>query len=235
MPAAGEGGKPVEAGGCPGTDLLCDGGCVPNDTHHCGTCGNDRTVPTLCGNACVDTTTSATHCGSCTTVCTTGANQCSSNPSNGVQACGADGKWASVMPPTITGPSSFCSGGSVTLTANARSAVAYAWSNGSTQRSITVSAGNTFTVRITDANGCSATSAGFTVTQTAGTGLVTGWNSTWQAWAPRTVSLRAPAAGRTAVGPAAVQARKRAAGRNQPRSRTHRRRPCLRRRRRRRR
>jgi len=61
--------------------------------------------------------------------------------------------------PTVTagGPTTFCQGGSVTLTASA--AVSYLWSTGAVGQSITVSASGSYTVQVTDANGCVATSA----------------------------------------------------------------------------
>jgi uncharacterized repeat protein (TIGR01451 family) len=67
--------------------------------------------------------------------------------------------------PTITasGPTAFCDGGSITLTSSA--AASYAWSNGATTQSITVSASGTFTVTTVDGGGCSATSAPLTVTE----------------------------------------------------------------------
>jgi hypothetical protein len=52
---------------------------------------------------------------------------------------------------------SFCEGEDVTLTAT--SASSYLWSNGATTPSILVDASGTFSVTITDANGCSATSS----------------------------------------------------------------------------
>lgn len=51
-----------------------------------------------------------------------------------------------------SGPLAFCQGGNVTLTAPAASS--YVWSNGATTSSISVSASGSFTVQITDANGC---------------------------------------------------------------------------------
>jgi hypothetical protein len=66
--------------------------------------------------------------------------------------------------PTITAPStSFCGGSSLMLTAS--SAASYVWSTGATTQSTAVTAGGTYTVTTTDANGCPATSAAFTVTQ----------------------------------------------------------------------
>jgi hypothetical protein len=67
--------------------------------------------------------------------------------------------------PTITpgGATTFCVGGSVTFTASAASS--YLWSNGATTQSINVSSSGTFTVRVTNASGCtSALSAPASVT-----------------------------------------------------------------------
>ena len=58
---------------------------------------------------------------------------------------------------TANGPTAFCQGGSVTLTANAGSS--YLWSTGATTQSITVNNTQDVTVTVTNANGCSATSA----------------------------------------------------------------------------
>ena len=67
--------------------------------------------------------------------------------------------------PTITasGPTTFCAGDSVVLTSS--SANSYLWNpGGATTQSITVTASGTYSVEITDANGCSATSTSTTVT-----------------------------------------------------------------------
>ncbi len=63
---------------------------------------------------------------------------------------------------TPSGPTSFCSGGSVDLAVGAASS--YSWSNGATTQSITVTATGSFTVVVTDANSCTATSAATAVT-----------------------------------------------------------------------
>src|SRR5204863_365961 len=63
---------------------------------------------------------------------------------------------------SASGPTTFCAGGSVTLTASPGSS--YAWSNGATTQSITVNSGGNYHVAVTDANGCSATSADTVVT-----------------------------------------------------------------------
>jgi uncharacterized repeat protein (TIGR01451 family) len=69
-------------------------------------------------------------------------------------------------PPTVTispsGPTTFCSGGNITLTAGG--AASYVWSTGATTNSITVSAGGNYSVTGTDGNGCVATSAATAIT-----------------------------------------------------------------------
>jgi len=69
--------------------------------------------------------------------------------------------------PTITanGPTTFCNGGSVTLTAPA--GFTYLWSNGASSQSINVNTSGNYSVTVTNANGCSATSAPTTVTVNA--------------------------------------------------------------------
>ncbi|HVR38562.1 MAG TPA: hypothetical protein VMU84_05660, partial [Thermoanaerobaculia bacterium] len=57
---------------------------------------------------------------------------------------------------SASGPTTFCEGGSVTLTAS--SAASYLWSNGSTAQSIVVSSAGSYSVNVTNAQGCSATS-----------------------------------------------------------------------------
>ncbi|HEY0109622.1 MAG TPA: hypothetical protein VGB67_08355, partial [Fibrella sp.] len=68
--------------------------------------------------------------------------------------------------PTISasGSTTFCAGGSVTLTASTNiSGASWLWSNGATTQSITVNASGTYSVTAT-ADGCSSTSAGTAVT-----------------------------------------------------------------------
>jgi hypothetical protein len=58
---------------------------------------------------------------------------------------------------TAGGPTTFCPSGAVTLTASAGSS--YLWNTGATTPSINVTSTGSYTVRVTNANGCSATSA----------------------------------------------------------------------------
>lgn len=62
---------------------------------------------------------------------------------------------------TAGGPTSFCQGGSVMLTAN--SGTSYNWSNGATTQSITVSTTGSYTVTVTT-SGCTSTSPSVDVT-----------------------------------------------------------------------
>jgi len=89
-------------------------------------------------------------------VTVTDANGCSAQSAPTVVTVNA------VTTPTISGATSFCAGGSTTLTASAGSS--YAWTNGATTQSITVSSAGSFSVTVTDANGCSAQSAPAVVT-----------------------------------------------------------------------
>ncbi|HEY1018145.1 MAG TPA: gliding motility-associated C-terminal domain-containing protein [Sediminibacterium sp.] len=63
---------------------------------------------------------------------------------------------------TTSGPTSFCVGGSISLTASA--GAGYLWSTGATTQTISVTSSGTPSVRVTGANGCNATSAPVTVT-----------------------------------------------------------------------
>ena len=53
---------------------------------------------------------------------------------------------------TTSGPIAFCTGGNVTLTSSA--GTAYLWSNGATTQSINVTTSGSYTVMVTDSNGC---------------------------------------------------------------------------------
>jgi hypothetical protein len=67
-------------------------------------------------------------------------------------------------PATITasGPTTFCDGGSVTLTANSGSS--YSWSNGATTQSIVVTTTGSYSVVVTQTGGCTGTSSATSVT-----------------------------------------------------------------------
>ncbi len=77
---------------------------------------------------------------------------------------GVSGTGSSCSAPNITpdGPTSFCTGGSVTLTADA--GVSYLWSTSETTQSIVVTTSGNYTVAVTDGSNCTATSLPTTVT-----------------------------------------------------------------------
>jgi gliding motility-associated-like protein len=65
--------------------------------------------------------------------------------------------------PTITagGPTSFCAGGSVTLTSSA--GTSYLWSTGATTASININTEGNYTVQVTNANGCQSAASDATI------------------------------------------------------------------------
>src|SRR5262249_5658986 len=105
----------------------------------------------------------------------TGANGCSATSA-------ATAVTVNPLPtPTLTasGPTTFCQGRSVTLTASSGSS--YSWSTGATTQPITVTASGHYSVTVTDANGCSATSAptGVTVNYALTPGIYAGGYTTF--------------------------------------------------------
>src|SRR5512145_680099 len=80
------------------------------------------------------------------------------------QSASAEIQVNGVAPPLIeaSGPTTFCEGSFVTLTAPAGFSK-YTWSNNQTMRSIKVTKPGTFTVTVADFSGCQATSAPLTV------------------------------------------------------------------------
>src|ERR1035437_7559358 len=72
-----------------------------------------------------------------------------------------------IATPTITagGPTDFCAGGSVTLTSSP--GTSYLWSNGATTRNINVTASGSYTVKVTNSEGCQSTSSATVVTVNA--------------------------------------------------------------------
>jgi PKD domain len=72
----------------------------------------------------------------------------------------ASGTVNALPTPTITGSLSFCTGGSTTL--NAGSFSSYIWSTGAITQTIVVNTANTFTVTVTNANGCTGSTSATT-------------------------------------------------------------------------
>jgi gliding motility-associated-like protein len=68
---------------------------------------------------------------------------------------------------TAGGATTFCQGGNVTLNANVGTGLSYQWSNNTNDQSLVATVAGAYTVTVTDANGCSATSAATNVTVNA--------------------------------------------------------------------
>jgi len=107
--------------------------------------------------------------GATYTVTVTDANNCTATASQVVTVNSLPGNGVNV-----SGNTTFCSGGSVTLTAQGTGT--YLWSNSATNKSITVNQGGSYTVTVTSANNCTASSApvNVTVNQTPTAGISAG-------------------------------------------------------------
>jgi hypothetical protein len=68
---------------------------------------------------------------------------------------------------TASGPTTFCSGGDVVLTASAGTGNTYKWSNGATTNAVTANASGSYTVTVTSSASCSAVSGATAVTVNA--------------------------------------------------------------------
>ena len=75
--------------------------------------------------------------------------------------------------PNITGTFAFCQGGNTGLNAGAGYST-YLWNTGATTQNITVTTGNTYTVTVTNANGCSNTDAQLVTVNPLPTPAITG-------------------------------------------------------------
>lgn len=124
-----------------------------------GTYSYAWTVPNGVTNPGSVATFSANTAGTYGVVITNTSTQCASVISNGTLTVN---QLPAVPTITASGALSFCPGGSVVLTST--SANDYDWSTQATTQSITVTSAGTYTVQITDGNGCSSTSAATTVT-----------------------------------------------------------------------
>jgi gliding motility-associated-like protein len=118
---------------------------------------SDVAVATIAANGVVNGLTAGT---ATITYTYTNASGCTSNASTALVVNALP-----VATVALSGPTTFCAGGSVTLTAPI--GMNYAWSTGESTQSITVSTSGNYTVAITNANGCTATSAPVNVTVNA--------------------------------------------------------------------
>ncbi|MFM7766603.1 MAG: T9SS type A sorting domain-containing protein, partial [Bacteroidota bacterium] len=97
------------------------------------------------------------------TVTVTGSNGCSASSSIVINT-NTSAPQAFIY---ASGSTTFCQGGSVTLTASsAGTGGSYLWSNGATTQAISATTSGSFVVTVTYSNGCKSTSAAATVTAT---------------------------------------------------------------------
>ena len=125
-----------------GTTTFCQGGSVDLVANPAG-------ASYLWSNGAVTRSITVNASGTYTVTVTDG---------NGCQAEASQSVTVNPLPVvsiTPSGTTTFCPGGSVDLVANPAGA-SYLWSNGAVTRSITVNASGTYTVTVTDGNGCQA-------------------------------------------------------------------------------
>jgi gliding motility-associated-like protein len=133
-----------------GPTTFCDGGSV--------TLSSSAGISYLWSNASTTQSINVTTAGSYT-VRVTNASGCQSAASLATVVT------VNALPttPTITagGPTTFCAGGSVTITSSA--GTSYLWSNAATTQSINVTTDGSFIVQVTDANGCQSAASVATI------------------------------------------------------------------------
>jgi uncharacterized repeat protein (TIGR01451 family) len=172
---------PVAATNVVVTDAIPAGTNFASATASQGTCGGTSTVTCNLGtlasgaSATVSIAVNANSAGTVTNTATVAADQHDPNPADNSSSASTIVSNLTCAAPTIAagGPTTFCSGGSVTLTANASNVSAYQWFvgnvliNGATSSTYNATAGGSYTVRVTYTNSCVATSAATVVTVNA--------------------------------------------------------------------
>jgi hypothetical protein len=169
---------PITATAVTVTDILPAGTSFISATPSQGTCSGTTTVTCTLGtmtngaNATVTIVVAATTAGSITNTATVSGNQSDPNTADNTSSATTIVNTLTCATPTITagGPTTFCAGGSVTLTANAANPSAFQWYRnsvaigGATASTYTASVTGSYTVKVTYPNSCAATSAVTSVT-----------------------------------------------------------------------
>ena len=147
------------------TTTFCSGGNVVLNANT----GTGLTYQWYNGGAAIAAATASSYtanAGGSYTVAVTNANNCATT-STGTTVTVNSLPMATVTPATST---TFCIGGSVVLNANTGTGLTYQWNNasgiisGATTANYTANTAGTYTVSVTNANNCSVTSTGITVT-----------------------------------------------------------------------
>lgn len=106
--------SPFDSVGCPGTELLCNGACIPNDVNHCGSCATACTSiqqcangscipicnPTSCASGCCSGAVCLAYTGQSASMCGTAGVTCSTcTPGNTCQGglCGPPPTWCGLQ------------------------------------------------------------------------------------------------------------------------------------------
>jgi hypothetical protein len=169
---------PVTATGVTVTDALPAATTYVSATPSQGTCSGTTTVTCNLGtilngaNATITIVVTANSSGTISNTATVTANERDTAPANNTSTASTTANLITCSAPTISagGPTTFCSGGSVLLTANATGPTAYQWfSNnvaisGATASTYSATTSGSYTVSVTYATSCSATSAPTSVT-----------------------------------------------------------------------
>jgi hypothetical protein len=141
-------------------NLNATGGTPPYDCAWDGPATNDGTAE----NAVLPFVVNNLPAGSYA-ITVTDANGCTDTETVEIQVFAAP-------PAAISGPSSFCTGESATLSASG--GTAYAWSTGASTATINVTSAGTYTLTVTDANGCTGTATTAVTVNTGPTVQITG-------------------------------------------------------------
>ncbi len=129
-----------------GPTTFCQGGSVTlSGNNNGGTWNTGETTPSI------TVTTSGDYY-------VTNTNECSSIISNHIIVTVHNNPTVNIIP---NGPTTFCQGGSVTLTASNN--LIYLWSTGATTQSINVTTSGNYSVTVTNSFGCTAASSAVTV------------------------------------------------------------------------
>ncbi len=143
---------------CPGGSVTLTASSAPGNAYRWNTGATTASI-------------SATQAGAYT-VTVTAAGGCSATSAATTVSIGA----AATAGISAGGPTTFCPGGSVVLTATGVPGSSFVWSTGATTPTISATQGGSYTVIATNAGGCTATSAAtaVTVNPTPATPVVTG-------------------------------------------------------------
>jgi len=150
-----------------GPTIFCSGGSVTLST----TSAANKTYQWKKGGVNISGATAssynATASGNYKVTVTNSVTGCSKTTTTGTVVT-VNAKPAATITPQ--GPTSFCAGGSVVLSANTGTGLTYKWKkggnyiNGAVSNNYTAITGGTYKVEVTNSNGCSTTSSGIVVT-----------------------------------------------------------------------